>query len=88
MDSFTAFLVPVLLDLVRGFFFMASALFSSSAFQAAAPARIKTSGYQKQVSFDLGDVGEFINDNPQIPIAAALMAGQATPLRGKFRAKT
>jgi hypothetical protein len=29
------------------------------------------------MSFDLGDVGEFINDNPQIPIAAGLVAGQA-----------
>jgi hypothetical protein len=39
--------------------------------------RIENSGYQRHVSFDLGDVGEFINDNPQIPIAAGLMAGQA-----------
>ncbi len=29
------------------------------------------------MNFDLGDVGEFINDNPQIPIAAGLVAGQA-----------
>ena len=29
------------------------------------------------MDFDLEDVGEFINDNPQIPIAAGLMAGQA-----------
>lgn len=33
--------------------------------------------YQRGVDFDLEDVGEFINDNPQIPIAAGLMAGQA-----------
>ncbi len=33
--------------------------------------------YQEIVSFDLGDVGEFINDNPQIPLAAGLVAGQA-----------
>lgn len=39
--------------------------------------RIENSGYQTHMSFDLGDVGEFINDNPQIPIAAGLMAGQA-----------
>jgi hypothetical protein len=29
------------------------------------------------MDFDLGDVGEFINDNPQIPLAAGLMAGAA-----------
>jgi hypothetical protein len=29
------------------------------------------------MDFDLGDVGEFINDNPQIPLAAGLVAGQA-----------
>jgi hypothetical protein len=29
------------------------------------------------MDFDLGDVGEFINENPQIPLAAGLMAGAA-----------
>jgi hypothetical protein len=29
------------------------------------------------MSFDLEDVGEFINENPQVPLAAGLMAGQA-----------
>jgi hypothetical protein len=29
------------------------------------------------MDFDLGDVGEFIHENPQIPIAAGLIAGQA-----------
>ena len=33
--------------------------------------------YQRGMDFDLEDVGEFINDNPQIPIAAGLVAGQA-----------
>jgi hypothetical protein len=29
------------------------------------------------MDFDLGDVGEFVNENPQIPLAAGLVAGQA-----------
>ena len=39
--------------------------------------REESCGYQRFMDFDLGDVGEFINDNPQIPLAAGLVAGQA-----------